>query len=275
MAYTSRSSTSTPVRALMLVTFIPLTPPLCFPVSVRVSGGSIDHEVFTWLDHADSMLVFGSESYGQDTNNPACTYNELRFAQNTGKRVILLRTLLPGGGFQFPAAELLFNEAESFEVWPRGTEMPTELPNRLARRAGLAPPEVPDAAVAQAPNAPCVAAVTGTRVMQLTRTRTGGCDEVSSIGAPPACPAAAVVASGGSSRTEERRKLRQVFEFMDVDGNGQVSYNEIMRWGNVTRGRPYTAKELHYITAVWTHSLTYTCMYLCRCHGVTPLHRMC
>jgi len=55
------------------------------------AGGDIDQEVFSWLDFAETMIVFGTMRYGENTGNPACTYKELKFAQCTNKRLILLR----------------------------------------------------------------------------------------------------------------------------------------------------------------------------------------
>ena len=37
------------------------------------AGGDIDTEVFEWIEHCDTFIVFGSSKYGEDTGNQACT----------------------------------------------------------------------------------------------------------------------------------------------------------------------------------------------------------
>ena len=37
------------------------------------AGGDIDTEVFQWIEHCDTFIVFGSSKYGEDTGNQACT----------------------------------------------------------------------------------------------------------------------------------------------------------------------------------------------------------
>jgi len=41
--------------------------------------------------------------------------------------------------------------------------------------------------------------------------------------------------------------LINVFGYIDVDGGGEVTIKEIMNWGRVTRGKPYTPAELKHI----------------------------
>ena len=85
------------------------------------------------------MLVFGCKRYGQDTGNPACTYNELQYAQSTGKKIIMIRMIPAEEDFDHVAARELFNmnkERECFE-WLPETPMPLELPERIAQAMGL------------------------------------------------------------------------------------------------------------------------------------------
>ena len=57
------------------------------------AGLDIDHEVYEWIKHCDSFLVFGTKGYGEDTGNSACTYHEIKFAQAKRKHIILLRMI--------------------------------------------------------------------------------------------------------------------------------------------------------------------------------------
>ena len=100
-------------------------------------GGDIDQEVFTWLDFAETIMVFGCSRYGQDTGNPACTYNELKFAKATGKRIILLRLIPNGEPFLFPLAQDIFSAKDDDDwlealewIWP--DPMPERLPYDIA-----------------------------------------------------------------------------------------------------------------------------------------------
>ena len=53
------------------------------------AGQDIADEVFEWIEHADTFLVFGTQNYGEDTGNPASSCAEAKYAQNQGKRIIL------------------------------------------------------------------------------------------------------------------------------------------------------------------------------------------
>eukprot|EP01046_Picozoa_sp_COSAG06_P076423 COSAG06_NODE_24385_length_664_cov_1.192920_1_plen_95_part_10 len=44
------------------------------------AGGDIDTEVFHGIECCGTFLVFGSEKYGEDTGNQACTYYEYKHA---------------------------------------------------------------------------------------------------------------------------------------------------------------------------------------------------
>ena len=43
------------------------------------------------IEHCETFIVFGSQSYGEDTGNSACTYYESKFALDRKKRIILIR----------------------------------------------------------------------------------------------------------------------------------------------------------------------------------------
>ena len=48
-----------------------------------------------------------------------------------------------------------------------------------------------------------------------------------------------------------RDRLVRIFNFMDYDGGGQLSYREVMRWGHIVRGKAYTPNELKRIMRDW------------------------
>ena len=85
------------------------------------------------------MLVFGCKRYGQNTGNPACTYNELKFAQCIGKKIILLRLLPKGEAFDHDIANELFKESNDLECfeWLPEDPMPLGLPEQIAMAMGL------------------------------------------------------------------------------------------------------------------------------------------
>ena len=85
------------------------------------------------------MLVFGCKRYGQNTGNPACTYNELKFAQCTGKKVILLRMIPEEETFDHTTADVLFNKGNDLECfeWLPKDPMPPGLPEQIAMAMGL------------------------------------------------------------------------------------------------------------------------------------------
>ena len=91
-------------------------------VDIQV-GQDIDQEVFAWLNHCKCMLAFGTDRYGQDTGNPACTYREMKYAQCTSKKVILLKMT---NHFKFDLAKQVFCSKEHTVLeWMQGTPMPT------------------------------------------------------------------------------------------------------------------------------------------------------
>ena len=75
------------------------------------AGGDIDTTVFGGIERADTFLVFGTSGYGQDTGNPASTFYESKFAQNTKRRIILIKMIPPGGRFEHLQARQLFGTA--------------------------------------------------------------------------------------------------------------------------------------------------------------------
>jgi len=91
------------------------------------SGIDVDEEVFSWIRHADTFLVFGSECYGEDTGEPACTYHALKYAQGMKKRVLLLRMIPWEGSFKHLAAEVLFAQNMLTLEWQPGVAMPASI----------------------------------------------------------------------------------------------------------------------------------------------------
>ena len=74
------------------------------------AGGDIDTTVFGGIERADTFLVFGTSDYGQDTGNPASTFYESKFAQNTKRRIILIKMIPPNGRFEHLQARQLFGK---------------------------------------------------------------------------------------------------------------------------------------------------------------------
>lgn len=97
------------------------------------AGQDIDQEVYEWIKHADTFMVFGTRHYGEDTGNSACTYKEAKFAQAKGKRVILLRMIPWSENFDFLQADVLFNQNMLTLEWQLGTPMPSNLPPEIIR----------------------------------------------------------------------------------------------------------------------------------------------
>ena len=72
------------------------------------AGGDIDAAVFEGIEHCDTFIVFGSMKYGENTGNPACTYNECKFAQSKQKRIILIRMIPFDQEFEQLQARVIF-----------------------------------------------------------------------------------------------------------------------------------------------------------------------
>ena len=60
-------------------------------VACRLGGGDIEATVIDGIEHCETFIVFGSQSYGEDTGNTARTYYESKFALDRKKRIILIR----------------------------------------------------------------------------------------------------------------------------------------------------------------------------------------
>jgi len=116
------------------------------------AGGDIDTAVFGQIEACDTFVVFGSakyaplfptqiyrppdgcralRSYGEDTGNPACTFNEAKFAQTNGKQIILIRMIPFDQKFEQLMARQMFglNKLELF--WQVGTPMPSDLADKI------------------------------------------------------------------------------------------------------------------------------------------------
>jgi prolyl 4-hydroxylase len=79
----------------------------------------------------------GSEEYGENTGNSACTYNEAKFAQGKNKTVILIRMIPFEEQFKHLQARVMFGLNKLEVPWMLGTPMPTELPDMLMEAMGL------------------------------------------------------------------------------------------------------------------------------------------
>jgi hypothetical protein len=101
------------------------------------AGGDIDAEVFEWIEHCDFFIIMGSEEYGENTGNSACTYNEAKFAQGKGKHVILIRMIPFQEQFKHLQARVMFGLNKLEVLWMLGTPMPAELPDVLMQAMGL------------------------------------------------------------------------------------------------------------------------------------------
>ena len=102
-----------------------------------MAGGDIDHEVFQWIEYADSFLVFGCKRYGEDTGNAASSFHELKFAQGLNKRVILLRSIPWDSHFKFLTARVIFNQNQLTLTWLLGEAMPSTLVDDVLSSIGL------------------------------------------------------------------------------------------------------------------------------------------
>ena len=117
------------------------------------------------IEHCDTFIIFGSQTYGEDTGNSACTYYESKFALDRKKRVILIRAsilltfslplrshdddglmmdLAVGAGmipftqeFEHLQARMLFGMNKFQITWELGKPMPADLPDRIAEAMEL------------------------------------------------------------------------------------------------------------------------------------------
>jgi hypothetical protein len=95
------------------------------------AGGDIDQAVFGQIEACGTFVVFGSKNYGQDTGNPASTYNEAKFAQTNGKNIILIRMIPFGQKFDELLARQMFGLNKLELLWEVGTAMPADLPDKI------------------------------------------------------------------------------------------------------------------------------------------------
>ena len=106
------------------------------------AGQDIDREVYSWIEHCDTFFVFGSKSYGEDTGNSACTYNEVKFAQAKQKRIILLRMIPWEQEFDELQARVLFNRNMLTLEWQQGQPMAPDLPGEILKALDLSSHEL-------------------------------------------------------------------------------------------------------------------------------------
>eukprot|EP01045_Picozoa_sp_COSAG04_P015986 COSAG04_NODE_1303_length_7305_cov_10.223980_2_plen_306_part_00 len=99
------------------------------------AGVDIDTEVFSQIEACNTFVVFGSKHYGQDTGNPACTFNEAKFAQTNGKHIILIRMIpyppAEGSKFDELIARQMFGLNKLELAWEVGKPMPADLPDKV------------------------------------------------------------------------------------------------------------------------------------------------
>eukprot|EP01047_Picozoa_sp_COSAG01_P000879 COSAG01_NODE_17_length_39991_cov_30.596160_38_plen_128_part_00 len=91
------------------------------------AGGDISQEVFAGIERASTFLVFGTKHYGEDTGNPASSYEEAKYAQNEQKHIILLRMIGWEEEFDHLTARVLFGKNKLEMQWLPGEPMPTTL----------------------------------------------------------------------------------------------------------------------------------------------------
>lgn len=101
------------------------------------AGQDIDKEVYESIEHCDTFFVLGTKTYGEDTGNSACTYNELKFAQGKHKRIILLRMIPWDEDFEELQARVLFNRNMLTLDWQQGTPMPATLIGEIVKALDL------------------------------------------------------------------------------------------------------------------------------------------
>ena len=101
------------------------------------AGQDIDAEVYSWIEHCDTFFVFGTKSYGEDTGNSACTYNEVKFAQAKRKNIILLRMIPWDDEFSELQARVLFNRNMLTLEWQQGQPMPPTLTHEILKAMSL------------------------------------------------------------------------------------------------------------------------------------------
>ena len=182
------------------------------------AGGDVDMEVFTWLDFADTMVVFGTARYGEDTGNPACTYKELKYAQCTNKRIILLRMIPWDDHYEHLAAKVLFNQNMLCLEWQPGTPLPEGISDTIVQGIGI-----DEGAEPPAYQKPMRERLMGV-FRFLDRDDTGFVDvhEICRWGKT----------SRGRPYTEE--EIRHILDAYDKDGDGRISLQEWIDYHEAT-----------------------------------------
>ena len=114
------------------------------------AGQDIDKEVYEWIEHCHAFLVFGTRTYGEDTGNSACTYNEVKFAQAKKKNIVLLRMIPWEAEFEELQARVLFNRNMLTLEWQQGQAMPPSLVGEILKAMDLPTTGAPGSAAALA-----------------------------------------------------------------------------------------------------------------------------
>jgi hypothetical protein len=96
-----------------------------------LAGGDISEEVFQWIEHCDTFVVFGSAHYGEKTGNQACTYYEYEYAFGKKKRIILLRMIPWEQEFQELKGRVIFGANKLAVPWMVGQPLPISLPDQI------------------------------------------------------------------------------------------------------------------------------------------------
>eukprot|EP01047_Picozoa_sp_COSAG01_P058655 COSAG01_NODE_6939_length_3431_cov_3.279712_3_plen_755_part_00 len=122
------------------------------------AGQDISAKVFEAIERADFFLVFGTHHYGEDTGNPASSCREAKFAENLGKRIILLRMIPFEQEFDHIQARVMFRMNQLTLEWQPGTPMPPTLPADICK--ALASGESMSAASPEPEQEPAVCART-------------------------------------------------------------------------------------------------------------------
>jgi hypothetical protein len=109
------------------------------------AGGDIDTEVYQWIEHCDTFVVFGSARYGEDTGNQACTFYEYKHAFDRKKRIILIRMIPFGADFEELQGRVIFGANKLMFPWIVGTAIPADLVDQIVKALELrAQPDEPE-----------------------------------------------------------------------------------------------------------------------------------
>jgi hypothetical protein len=91
-------------------------------------GGNIMEEVSSNLDACTMALVLGTETYGQKGSVSYSTKEEMAFIMGEHKPYFLVKMCERFAG---PQTRLTFNQNISYELWLKGTPMPSDLPDKI------------------------------------------------------------------------------------------------------------------------------------------------